>query len=74
MTARKSPISVKALLGSYYAKLAVNNLSFWSQYQDKNEDSKASLALCKLAKKFLTPPPTSTNVERLFSTASLISD
>ena len=67
--------SIEAVLGSYYAKLADNNLSFWSQYQDKNEDSKASLTLCKLAKKFLTPPPTSTtNVERLFLTASVISD
>ena len=32
------------------------------------------MGLAKLAKKFLTPPPTSTAVERLFSSAGLILD
>jgi len=31
-------------------------------------------AICRLARKFLTAPPTSTDVERLFSSAGLIAD
>ena len=66
--------SAETVLKSYYSRLADNNLSYWAEFEAKNKESKICKVLCKLAKKFLTPPPTSTNVERLFSTASLISD
>ena len=40
---------------------------FWSNYSVTT--NKAQKSLCHLARIFLTPPPTSTDVERLFSTA-----
>ncbi len=64
----ESPVFV---LKDYFSmKLEDLNLKFWSKHQDKKKD-RYSQALFRLAKKYLTPPPTSTNVERLFSTASL---
>ena len=42
-------------------------IGFCKSY-DKNANIKIKLAT-KMAKKYLTPPPTSTDVERLFSTA-----
>ena len=48
--------------------MASQCLGFWKNCQ-KNEDIKITLALTKLAKKYLTPPLTSIDVERLSSTA-----
>jgi hypothetical protein len=48
--------------------ISSNSLAFWKEYE-KNSTSEIKLALARIAKKFLTPPPTSTEVERLFSTA-----
>ena len=42
-------------------------MSTWSKYQESSNDLPAKVALCKLAKKFLTPPTTSTATVRLFS-------
>ena len=41
---------------------------FWKGYEEKTT-LKARLVLAKVAKRFLTPSPTSTEVARLFSTA-----
>ena len=46
-----------------------DTFSFWRSYQ-KTPD-KIQRSLCKQARHFLTPPPTSTDVERLFSTAGM---
>jgi hypothetical protein len=48
--------------------LSSNCLGFWKNYE-KNTTIEKKQALATIAKKFLTPPPTSTDVERLFSTA-----
>ena len=48
--------------------MAFQCLGFCKNYE-KNANIKIKLALTKMAKKYLTPPPTSTDVERLFSTA-----
>ena len=47
---------------------------FWREYEQKSGGCKVKTAFLHLAKKYLTPPPTSTNVERLFSYAGLIAD
>ena len=49
------------------SKFESNNLSTWSKYRESSKDLPAKVAHCKLAKKFLTPPPTSTATVRLFS-------
>ena len=48
-----------------------DTFSFWSNY-GKTTD-RAQKSLCKQARIFLTPAPTSTDVERLFSTAGTAS-
>ena len=50
------------------------NLSWWMKYEERADANKYKLALCRLAKKYLTPPPTSTDCERLFSIAGQIVD
>ena len=49
-------------------------LSWWSNFEQNSKESKVRLALCRVAKKYLTPCPTSTNCERLFSVAGQIMD
>ena len=46
-----------------------DTFSFWRDYERTND--KARKSLCNQAKIFLTPAPTSTCVERLFSTAGM---
>ena len=52
----------------------ISCLKYWERQEEHHKDKKVTSALCRLAKKFLTPPPTSTDVERLFSIESLIAD
>ena len=53
-----------------------NNLKSWEVYElkAKAKNDKIRMALCKVARKYLNPPPTSTNCERLFSAAGQIMD
>ena len=44
-----------------------DTFKFWRNYSVTKD--RAQKALCELARRYLTPPPTSTDVERLFSTA-----
>ena len=70
---RDASESVDKVLKDYLdSKLEDNNLSTWRKYEESAKDVPAKVALCKLAKKFLTPPPTSTATERLFSSAGNI--
>ena len=43
-------------------------MEYWKVFDERNK-SKVEEALLKVVLKYLTPPPTSTDVERLFSTA-----
>ena len=45
-------------------------LSYWRDYETAANPNKYKLAMANLAKRYLTPPPTSTCVERLFSQGS----
>ena len=51
-----------------------NQLShrYWKKYSDSCNGCKVKKALIKVVKQYLTPPPTSTNVERLFSYAGMV--
>ena len=72
---REASDSVDKVLKDYLdSKLEDNNLSTWRKYEESANNVPAKVALCKLAKKFLTPPPTSTATERLFSSAGNIAD
>ena len=56
------------------AKLEKSCLAWWKIFEEKGKECKVSLALCRLARQFLTPPPTSTDCERLFSVAGQVLD
>ena len=63
------------VLKTYLAsKLETSCLAWWEKFEASSKNCRIKLALCKLAKQFLTPPPTSTNCERLFSVAGQIMD
>ena len=49
----------------------VSCLKYWEKQELEFESHGVNGAMCRLARKFLTPPPTSTDVERLFSAAGL---
>lgn len=55
-------------------KLETSCLSWWLKFETESKDKKIQLALCRIARQYLTPPPTSTNCERLFSVAGQIMD
>ena len=62
---------VKTFLSS---KLETSCPSWWKTFEAEYRDNKIKMALCRLAKNFLTSPPTSTNCERLFSVAGQVMD
>jgi len=67
-TSSSSKLSKEVLNEFLDSPMASQCLEFWKNFE-KNSTCKVKLALTKVAKKYLTPPPTSTDVERLFSTA-----
>ena len=66
-------IAAEKVIDSYLAlpvsdpDLSEDTFAFWRDHSVTT--NKAQKALCHLARVFLTPPPTSTDIERLFSTA-----
>ena len=70
-SSRDPVATVENVVDSYLAsKLSNNSLSFWAKFEADSKGCKIKMALVRVAKRHLTPHPTSTNVERLFSTAS----
>ena len=71
-TARsKNPTSkfAKEILNEYIeSPMSSCCLEFWKEYKEKTK-LKKKFGSAKTVKRFLTPPPVSTEVERLFSTA-----
>ena len=65
---------IKGYLNSASVDINVKPLSWWAKYQERAEGNLIKLSLCELSKKYLTPPPTSTNCERLFSIAGQAMD
>ena len=49
----------------------VSCLKYWEKQELEFGSHGVNGAMCRLARKYLTPPPTSTDVERLFSAAGL---
>ena len=47
-------------------------LRYWKKYSDSSNGCKVKEALVKVVRRYLTSPPTSTNVERLFSYAGMV--
>ena len=72
---RETSENVDKVLKDYFdSKLEDNNLLTWKKYEENSKDIPAKVALCKLAKRMLTAPPSSTATERLFSAAGNIAD
>ena len=55
-------------------KINISISRFWSQYETQAGSCKVKAALLRVVRRHLTPPPTSTNIERLFSYAGLAMD
>ena len=64
---------VPAVINKYLSEPVIvsSPLQYWKEYEHSSK-SDIEKGLVSLAKKYLTPPPTSTDVERLFSTAGNI--
>ena len=58
----------------YFLKFYTRLCRYYKDFQNSSNGCKVKEAFLRVARKFLTPPPTSTNVERLFSYAGLIAD
>lgn len=66
-------IEEKVLFGFLSAPVEESRcLEYWKEFEDIAGTDPVKLSLVRLAKKYLTPPPTSTDVERLFSVAGNI--
>ena len=69
--------SEEEVLNSYLSTPVEDNncLDFWKEFEKNSTHEPVKQALARLAKKYLTPPATSTEVERLFSVAgNILSD